>query len=89
MRIMGARGKPEFARGRGRKRAANLTVDSQLLESARALNLNLSQVFEAGLSAAVRQRQREEWLRRNRAALEAYNEHVEKDGVFSDGLRSF
>lgn len=29
------------------------------------------------------------WLRRNRAALEAYNEHIEKDGVFSEGLRSF
>lgn len=23
------------------------------------------------------------------AAIEAYNEHVEKHGVFSDGLRSF
>src|SRR5688572_20216133 len=29
------------------------------------------------------------WLRRNRAALEAYNDHVERDGVFSEGLRSF
>lgn len=35
------------------------------------------------------QRQREKWLRKNRAALDAYNEHVEKHGVFSDGLRSF
>lgn len=24
-----------------------------------------------------------------RAAIRAYNEHVEKDGVFSDGIRSF
>lgn len=29
------------------------------------------------------------WLKRNRAALHAYNEHVERDGVFSEGLRSF
>lgn len=28
-------------------------------------------------------------LRRNRAALDAYNRHVEKHGVFSEGLRSF
>ena len=27
--------------------------------------------------------------RRARKALDAYNEHVEKHGVFSDGLRSF
>jgi antitoxin CcdA len=74
---------------RSRKKAANLSVDGELLERARGLNLNLSRVFEAGLSAAIRQRQREDWLQRNRAALDAYNEHVEKDGVFSDGMRSF
>jgi antitoxin CcdA len=89
MRIMDARGRPVTGRLRRRKQAANLSVDRELLARARALNLNLSQVFEAGLDAAVRQRQREEWLRRNQGALEAYNEHVEKDGVFSDGQRSF
>ena len=29
------------------------------------------------------------WLRRNRAALDAYNRHIEEHGVFSEGLRSF
>ena len=79
--------KPQAARGR--KKAANLSVDQALLEQARDLNLNLSQVFEASLGEAVRQRQREAWLRNNRAALRAYNVHIERDGVFSDGLRSF
>ena len=74
---------------RTRKKAANLSVDGELLDSAKRLKLNLSQVFEAGLNAAIRDKQREEWLNKNRAALEAYNEHVEKDGVFSDGMRSF
>lgn len=74
---------------RRRKKATNLSADESLLDQARRLKLNLSQVFEAGLTEAIRQRQREEWLRKNRAALEVYNQHVEKDGVFSDGLRSF
>lgn len=74
---------------RRRKRATNLSVDERLLERARRLNLNLSQVFEAGLEAAIRRHEAEQWLRRNRAALEAYNDHVEKHGVFSEGLRSF
>ena len=74
---------------RTRKKAANLSVNGELLDSAKRLRLNLSQVFEAGLSAAIREKQREQWLNKNRAALEAYNEHVERDGVFSDGLRSF
>ena len=74
---------------RTRKKAANLSVDGELLDSAKRLKLNLSQVFETGLSAAIREKQREQWLNKNRAALEAYNEHVERDGVFSDGMRSF
>ncbi|MBI3043607.1 MAG: type II toxin-antitoxin system CcdA family antitoxin [Betaproteobacteria bacterium] len=43
----------------------------------------------ANPSEAIRQRLREEWLRKNRAALDAYNEHIEEHGVFSDVLRSF
>jgi antitoxin CcdA len=74
---------------RRRKKAANLSVDKRLLEQARRLKLNLSRVFEAGLTEAIRRRQREEWLRKNRAALDVYNESVEKHGVFSDGLRLF
>jgi antitoxin CcdA len=72
-----------------RKKAANLTVDSELLATAKRLKLNLSQVFEAGLSEAIREKEREAWIRRNRTALDAYNEYVEKHGVFSDRLRSF
>ena len=74
---------------RRRKKAANLSVDEQLLARARRLKLNLSQVLEAGLAEEIRRREGEEWLRRNRAALDAYNEHLEKHGVFSEGLRSF
>ena len=74
---------------RRRKKATNLSVDERLLARARRLGLNLSQVLEAGLADAIRRQEREEWLRKNRAALEAYNEHVEKHGVFGDRLRSF
>ena len=74
---------------RTRKKATNLSVDERLLERAKRAGLNLSQVFEAGLAEAIRRREAEQWLERNREALEAYNEHVEKHGVFSDGTRSF
>ncbi len=72
-----------------RKKAANLSVDSELLDAARRMKLNLSQVFEAGLTEAIRRKEREAWLEKNRAALDAYNKYVEKHGLFSDGLRSF
>lgn len=58
-------------------------------EQPKGLKLNLSQVVEAGLTGAIRERQRKEWLKKNRAALDAFNEHVEVHGILSDGLRSF
>jgi len=74
---------------RRRKKATNLSIDIDLLDRAKRLKLNLSQVVETGLVEAIRQHERAQWLEKNRAALDAYNDHVERQGVFSDGLRSF
>lgn len=80
---------PHTTAPRRRKKATNLSIDERLLGEARRLKLNLSQVFESGLTEAIRRRQREQWLENNSAALDAYNAHVERHGVFSDGARSF
>jgi antitoxin CcdA len=74
---------------RRRKKATKLSIDHDLLDQAKRLKLNLSQVVETGLVEAIRRHERAQWLEKNRAALDAYNEHVEKQDVFSDGLRSF
>ena len=71
------------------KKATNLSINGNLLARARELNINLSATLEQALGEVLRQRQREQWLAENREAMEAYNAHVEKHGVFSDGLRSF
>jgi antitoxin CcdA len=80
---------PASASTRRRKKSVNLSVDERLLERARQLKLNLSRVLEASLEETIRRAEGARWLAKNRAALDAYNEHVEKHGVFSDGLRSF
>jgi antitoxin CcdA len=74
---------------RAPKRPANLSVNGDLLNKARELDINLSATFELALATALREKQRAQWLAENRTAIEAYNDHVEKQGVFSDGLRSF
>ena len=74
---------------RAPKRPANLSVNGDLLNKARELDINLSATFELALAAALREKQRTQWLAENRTAIEGYNDHVEKHGVFSDGLRSF
>lgn len=71
------------------KRAANLSINEDLLARAREMNINLSATLEQALNEALRQKQREHWLAENREAMAAYNAHVEKHGVFSEGLRSF
>jgi len=71
------------------KKAANLSINADLLSKARELDINLSATLELALVTALKQKRREQWLAENRDAIDAYNEHIEKYGVFSDGLRSF
>lgn len=71
------------------KKPTNLSVDPELLKQARALGLNLSEVFERSLLDAIAEKQGQKWLAENKEAIEAYNRHVERHGVFSKGLRRF
>ena len=71
------------------KKATNLSVNADLLNKARELDINLSATLEQALVEVLRQRQRERWLAQNRGAIAAYNDHVEKHGTFSDGVRTF
>jgi antitoxin CcdA len=71
------------------KKPINLTADPELLKEARAFGLNLSEIFERGVVEAVAEKRREKWLADNKEAIEAYNRHVARHGVFSDGRRKF
>ncbi|MDP2430486.1 MAG: type II toxin-antitoxin system CcdA family antitoxin [Pseudomonadota bacterium] len=71
------------------KKAANLSINSDLLSKAREMDINLSSTLEQALAETLKQRQRALWLAENREAIQAYNAQVEENGVFSDGLRSF
>jgi antitoxin CcdA len=56
---------------------------------AREFDINLSATMETALARAVKDEQRKRWLVENRDAIASYNERVEANGVFSDGLRDF
>lgn len=71
------------------KKPTNLSIRTDLLEQARALDINLSSELEKHLVEVIRQRRAEQWLKDNREAIEAYNRHIERDGIWSDGLRTF
>lgn len=73
----------------GPKKSANLSINADLLQQAKRLNINLSQTLELHLAEIVRQAQHDQWLAENKGALEEYNRRIESRGTFSDGLRRF
>ncbi len=88
MRIAYAHRDPLYD-SRAPKKAANLSINSDLLRRARQFDVNLSAVLETALEETLRARLREQWLVENRDAMRAHNEYVEAHGVFGDELRSF
>lgn len=70
-------------------RPSNLSVNSNLLEEARKYKINLSGLLEQALIQKLAEKKREEWLKENQQALEAYNQRIEVRGVFSDGMKTF
>jgi antitoxin CcdA len=71
------------------KKAANVSINSDLLRQAKILKINLSATLEQQLVHLIRQKRRAQWIKENRPALDDYNAFVEAHGVFSDGLRQF
>jgi antitoxin CcdA len=72
-----------------RKRATNVSVRADLLSAARNAGINLSATLEHALAEELARQRRDGWRKQNRDAVRAYNDHVDKHGVFSDGQRSF
>jgi len=71
------------------KKSVNLSINADLLQQAKLLNINLSQTLEQHLAEIVRQAQSKKWLEENKRALDEYNRRIEARGAFSDGLRRF
>ena len=71
------------------KKATNLTVNTDLLSQAKALNINISSILEAALIETLKRNKRNEWLQNNEDAIQAYNSIVDQNGIFSDGNRTF
>ncbi|MDY7116819.1 type II toxin-antitoxin system CcdA family antitoxin [Halomonas sp. SSL-5] len=71
------------------KKPTNVSINSDLLQRARHLGINLSATFESALTEKVRDELRARWQRENTEAIRAYNQFVEENGTFGDGERQF
>lgn len=71
------------------KIAAILSINSDLLQKAKDLHINLSQTLEQRPKEVLLEEKRRVWVAESQKAIEDYNRRIEAEGVFSDGLRRF
>ncbi len=71
------------------KKSTNLSLNSELLNKACSLKINLSSTLEQALIVQVKNSQREAWISENREAITAMNNLSEQHGLFSDSFRAF
>lgn len=63
------------------RRPTNVSLDAELVEQARAFDINISRACEEGLERVVREERRRRWIEENREAMEASNEYVREHGL--------
>ena len=71
------------------KKPTNLSVNSDLLNEAKALKINLSATFEAALLNELKAARRDKWLAENKQAIDACNKLADTQGLFADKHRVF
>jgi antitoxin CcdA len=71
------------------KKSVNLSLRADLLARAKRARINLSAVLDRAVSQELAQLEQRRWLEENKEAFNAYNDRIEKHGLFSDGRRGF
>ncbi|MEK9804162.1 MAG: type II toxin-antitoxin system CcdA family antitoxin [Curvibacter sp.] len=80
--------KPPRVRAAG-KRATNLSLSADVLDAARELQLNVSQLCDQYLREAVRREQDRRWRQEHAAFIQAYNATLEAEGLPLEAWRTF
>ena len=64
----------------GKRKSVNLSLDSGVVAAAREVGINLSQVSDSAIAAAVKAERERRWRDENREAIEGWNRWYEKHG---------
>lgn len=71
------------------RKATNLSLDSALVEDARALGINLSRACEEGLRKEISVERTRRWQEENAEAIQHWNAYVEEHGLPLEKYRQF
>lgn len=70
-----------------KKRAVNLFVDTELLDNARRMQINLSDTLERRLHALVKAEQEKRWREESKEAIASINAFIDRHALLSSKLR--
>jgi antitoxin CcdA len=71
------------------KRAINLSLSADVLDAAKSLQINVSQICDHHLREVVRREQERQWRTEHADFVTAYNATVEAEGLPLDEWRTF
>ena len=71
------------------KRATNLSLSADVLDAAKLLKINVSQVCDSHLREVVRREQERRWREEHADFIAAYNATIEAEGLPLDEWRTF
>jgi antitoxin CcdA len=71
------------------KRSIHLTLNARVLNTAKALGMNVSQTLDCLLEREVTRLYWQRWSEDNADAIAHYNARIEREGLFSDRHRTF
>ncbi|WP_256752716.1 type II toxin-antitoxin system CcdA family antitoxin [Mesorhizobium sp. Mes31] len=63
------------------RRSVNTSIDSQLIEDAKALGINISRAAEAGIAKAIAAEKTRRWQEENKEAIKSSNAYVKRNGL--------
>ncbi|MBZ9760007.1 type II toxin-antitoxin system CcdA family antitoxin [Mesorhizobium sp. CA8] len=66
---------------KSQRKSVNTSIDSRLIEEAKALGINMSRAAEQGIAKAISAEKTRRWQEENKEALESSNEYVKRNGL--------
>jgi antitoxin CcdA len=71
------------------RKATNVSLNTDLLDQARALEINISRACERGLVEQIEEVRAARWREENRTAIVSSNDYVDRKGLPLAGHRRF
>ena len=70
----------------GPKRSVNLSLDAEILDVAKEMNINLSQTLESTLRKLTEDERIRRWQDEHQAYFESYNAFMERHGTLAEAV---